>query len=384
MKIPKEKAGMKDSIIKRGNSYSAAVYVGRDDDGKKHYKWVSARSRPEVKIKMAELKARYLTGCFTNPKGTFGDYIQRWLEDYAKPNLSPRTYEGYQSIYRSGIQSVLGKIKLRDLKPFQIQSYLSGMISKGNKTTTVRHHAMMIHGILRSAVKSELLYRNPADSVTPPAVRQTEMKTLDSEQVNLLLEAAKDTPYFYEFHVALYTGMRRSELMALRWQDVDLIMAEISVSRSIHILNDRQIIFRGTKTAKSSRRVALSPETCIVLRRHLDNEMIRCAQLGVPFNKDRLLFCEWDGQPLSPDRISRAWERLIKKLGFGHIRFHDARHTHATMLLKANIHPKVVQERLGHSKSSTTLDMYSHVTPGMQQKAAEAFENMLVSHTMDR
>jgi integrase len=208
------------------------------------------------------------------------------------------------------------------------------------------------------------------------------MQTLDNDQVSMFLEAAKETPYFTEFHIALFTGMRRSEIMALRWQDVDLIGAEISVSRSMHQLYDRQIVFSGTKTAKSSRRIELSPETCRVLRLHLENEMSLCARLGVPFTNDRLLFCEWDGRPLSPDRVSRAWEQLIKKLEFGHIRFHDARHTHSSLLLKAAIHPKIVQERLGHANIQTTLNIYSHVMPGMQRRAAEAFEEMISNYSV--
>jgi integrase len=378
----KEINHMKGSIIKRGNSYSGAVYVGRNENGIKKYKWVSAPSRQEVKVKLAELKHSVMAGTYIAPKGTLAEFAQRWLKEYAEPKLAPRTVDGYRSIFNSGIGPAMGKVLLRDLKPDRIQRYYADKLATGVSNTTVTHHAMVLHRILEFAVKWQLLARNPADAASPPGIRHIEMHILDEEQVVVFLNAAIDTPYFTEFHLALFTGMRRSEIMALRWQDCDLILAGISVSRSMHQLYDRQIVFSGTKTAKSSRRIELSPETCQVLRLHLENEMSLCARLGVPFTNDRLLFCEWDGRPLSPDRVSRAWEQLIKKLEFGHIRFHDARHTHASLLLKAGIHPKIVQERLGHANIQTTLNIYSHVMPGMQRRAAEAFEEMISNYSV--
>jgi integrase len=379
-----DKPKMKASIIKRGNSYAGAVYVGKDDDGKKQYRWVSSLSQHEVKLKMTALRhERDTGGMFASTKGTVGEFIERWLKEYATPNLSPRTTEEYRSIYRSGIGPAMGSVPLRNLKPDRIQQYYADKLAGGRSTTTVRHHAMMLHRVLEHAVKWQLLPRNPADAATPPGTRYVEMHTLDGEQTAAFLEAAKETPYFTEFHVALFTGMRRSEIMALRWQDVDLLMAEISVSRSMHQMNKpRRVIFRGTKTDKSARKVAMAPETCDVLRHHLANDMALCARLGLPFTNDRLLFCEYDPKallwnPLSPDRVSRAWDRLIRDLKLPHVRFHDARHTHASLLLKADVHPKVVQERLGHANVQTTLNIYSHVAPGMQRRAAEAFGAMV-------
>jgi integrase len=240
-------------------------------------------------------------------------------------------------------------------------------------------HAMMLHRILEHAVKWQLLSRNPADAVTPPITRHVEMRTLDETGINNMLAEAEKTPYFALFSLALHTGMRRSELLALRWQDIDLIMAEIYVSRSMHRLLTHEIVFRGTKTAKGSRTVALAPSTIIVLRQHLDKETAECVWLGVPFTNDRLVFCYWDGKPLIPSNVSQAWRRLARRMGYSKIRFHDLRHTCATLLFKAGIHPKIVQERLGHSSIAITLDTYSHVSPGLQHKAAEALDIILLN-----
>lgn len=154
-------------------------------------------------------------------------------------------------------------------------------------------------------------------------------------------------------------------------------MAELSMSKSSHRLNTGVYVIESTKTAKSSRRIALSPNTCVMLRQHLENEIALCTKLGVTFTDDRLLFCEWDGKPLKPATISQYWMRLIKRLNYPHIRFHDLRHTHASLMLKQGISPKVIQERLGHATISTTLDIYSHVTPGMQRQAVEVFDKIL-------
>lgn len=394
----KEKTKMKDGIIKRGGSYAAAVYVGRDEDGKKKYKWVSSPDKQEVKRLAAELRSSHLNGTYTTPKGTLGEFIERWLRDYAK-NLAPRTYEGYQSIFRSGINKEikwpskkqvsppLADVLLRDLKPERIQRYYSDKLESGDKPTTVRHHHMMLHRALEYAVKLQLLPRNPADATTPPPIQHAQMHTVDEDGIDNILEAAKDTPYHGLFHCFLYTGLRRSELLALRWCDVDLTNAEISVSRALHQLYNGEIVIRGTKSARSARKVSLVPESVEVLQKHLDQEMalwfsLHKKQTGnevtvEPFPGDRLVFCQWDGKPLRPNSISQAWRRLIQRLGYNGVRLHDARHTHASLMMKAGIHPKVVQERLGHSSISITLDLYSHVAPGMQKEAAKIFGELM-------
>lgn len=368
---------MRGQIRKRGKTYSVIVPLGKDASGKKRNKWVTCRTKREAEAKLAELIHQVNTGILMSPKGTLGEFIERWLKEYASPNLSPRTLEGYESIFRAHMKSGLGNIPLKNLKPEYIQKYYTDRLATGLSTTSVRHHAMLLHRILEHAVKWQLLSRNPADAVTPPVTRYVEMKTLDEKGVEIVMAEAKKTSYFALFTLALHTGLRRSEILALRWLDVDLIMAEIYVSRSMHRLLSHDIIFSGTKTAKSSRTVALAPSIVIMLRKHLDKEMAECAWAGVPFTNDRLLFCHWDGQPLIPSSVSQAWRRLIRRLGYGHIRFHDLRHSCATLLLKAGVHPKIVQERLGHSSIAITLDTYSHVTPGMQHQAAEALDAIL-------
>lgn len=369
---------MKGQIRKRGNTYSVIVPLGKDASGKKRYKWVTCRTKREAEAKRAELVHQANTGMLTSPKGTVGEFIERWLNDYGKQRLSPTTLQGYQSIYYSGIAPVLGKIQLKALRPEHIQQYYADKLASGISSTTVNHHAMMIHKILETAVKWQILPRNIADSVSPPRIRQTEMHTLTVEQVKSVLAEAELTPYFALFSLALFTGMRQSEILALRWRDIDLIGAELSVSRAIHRMNTGEFIIRGTKTSSSNRSLALSSSTCIILRRHLDSQIGLCKQLGVSFTKDHLVFCRGDGTPLKPATVRQSWKRLTGRLGIENINFHALRHSHASLLLREGINPKIISERLGHASITTTLNIYAHIMPGMQRQAVETLDRILV------
>jgi integrase len=368
---------MKGQIRKRGNTYSVIVPLGKNASGKKRYKWVTCRTKREAEAKRAELVHQANTGVLTSPKGTVGDFIERWLNDYGKQHLSPTTLQGYQSIYRSGIAPVLGKIQLKALRPEHIQKYYADKLSSGITSTTVNHHAMVLHKILETAVKWQILSRNVSDSVSPPRIRQAEMHTLTEEQVVLVLTEAEHTPYFALFSLAVLTGMRQSELLALRWKDIDFAKAELSVSRAMHRMKTGEFIFRGTKTSRSNRSLELSLSTCAILRRHLDSEIDLCRQLGIPFPNDRLVFCQGLGMPLKPGTVRQSWKRLTGRLGIENINFHALRHTHATLLLRAGISPKVISERLGHANITTTLNIYAHVTPGMQRQAVESLDRIL-------
>jgi integrase len=317
-------------------------------------------------------------------KTTLGEYLEKWLKDYVWTNLAPRTAEGYESIIRCHLVPALGGIPLTLLKPEHLQRYYSEKLSGGRydgkgdlSRTTVSHHHTCLHRALKMALKWGLINRNPADAITPPRPQRSEIHTMNEDDLNKFLEAAQGTPYYILFYLALFTGMRRSEILALRWSDVDLILCNIYVTRSLHHLRSGENVFRSPKTAKGRRIVSLSPSTALLLREFKDKQVTQRLILGRPLEDDDLVFSDHDGNPLLPNTISHAWVRLIKQIGLKGIRLHDARHSHASFMLKQGVHPKVVQERLGHATISTTLDLYSHVTPGLQQAAAEGFDKLL-------
>jgi len=203
------------------------------------------------------------------------------------------------------------------------------------------------------------------------------MQTWDEDDITRFLEAIRKTPYFALFHTALFTGMRRSELLALRWCDVDFIYSQIYVTRSLHHLRDGSYVFTQPKSDSSRRNIALSPSAILVLQDYYEKRKLERALLGIPLKDDDLVFSTPEGKPLRPNTVSRTWTMLAARAGLKVIRFHDARHTHASLMLKQGIHPKIVQERLGHSTIAITLDTYSHVAPGLQEAAAKRFDEAL-------
>ena len=203
------------------------------------------------------------------------------------------------------------------------------------------------------------------------------MATFTEEQARLFLEAVAESPYHELFTVALYTGMRRSELLGLPWKDVDLYLAQLSVTQTLHRLSSGGFIFGKPKTAKRRRTIALPPTVCILLGQLKERQIGERLLLGLKLQDDDLVFSKPDGKPLDPSIITRTFRKIIKRAGLPSLRFHDLRHTHASLMLKQGIHPKIVSERLGHSSIGITLDTYSHVMPGLQEAAALRFEEGL-------
>jgi len=372
---------MRGHIEKRGkNSYSIAVSMGKDaTTGKYKYQWVSVKgTKKDAEKRLSEILHQLDNGTFLKPgKTTLAEYLEKWLSDYAKPNLSPRGYERYESICRVHLTPSLGNIPLTQLKPEHLQRHYTDKLNNGLSALTVRYHHTVLHKALQTAIKWGLVNRNVADGVDVPRTCRNEMQTWDEYEINRFLETTKDSPYYTLFHTALFTGMRRSELLALRWCDVDFIFSQISVSRSLHHLKDGSYVFTQPKSAKSKRTIALSSFAIVALREHREKQEVIRLTIGKPLLESDLVFSTPEGKPLRPNTISRAWATLATRAGVKVIRLHDARHTHASLMLKSGVHPKIVQERLGHASIQITLDTYSHVAPGLQEAAAAQFDKLV-------
>ena len=385
---------MRGHIRKRGDTFSIVLDLGRDPaTGKRKQQWLSVKgTKKEAEKKLNEMLHQLDTGTFMKPgKTTLAEYLNRWLKEYAWPNLAPRTAEGYQHIIQRHVIPALGSIPLTQLKPEHLQRYYSDKLANGRcdgkgvlSPRTVRHHHMALHNALKHAEQWGLLTRNVADAVSPPRCQRPEWHTMNEDNIADLLEAAKSTIYYDLFYLAIYTGMRRSELLALRWCDVDLILCQAYVSRTLHHLRDGSMVFRPPKTGKGSRNVALTPSTALLLNERRDNQITNLAILGTKLEEDDLIFTNLEGKPFLPNTVTHAWIKLTRRAGLRGVRLHDARHTHASLLLKQGTHPKIVQERLGHSSIQITLDTYSHVTPGMQEAAAAGFDQLMAVRRENR
>jgi len=369
---------MRGHIVKRGkDSYSIKVSLGKDAvTGKYKAQWYTVRgSKRDAEKRLSELLHQQDTGTYIQTgKAKLADYLERWLKEYVWPNLAPRTAESYEHIARHYISPYLGNYELVNLKPEHLQQFYSTELASGLSPQTVRHHHTMLHKALQNAVEWGLVIRNVADAVSPPHTQQHEMQTWNEDEIMLFLDASKSTPYYEIFYLALFTGMRRSELLALRWQDIDSILGQIYVNRSVHVLKGSLVHFRTPKTAKGRRTIALTPSTLLMLAEYRKRKEVEALLLDRPIPDSDLLFGDLEGKPVLPSTLTHAWSRIVKRAGLKPIRLHDARHAHASLMLKQGIHPKIVQERLGHSSITVTLDTYSHVAPGLQQAAANLFD----------
>ena len=253
------------------------------------------------------------------------------------------------------------------------------MLKEGKSASVVEHAHLRLSKALNDAMKRQLIYRNPCQAVSPPRVYRQEVRPPSSEAMHRLLEAARDTEYYEALHIAFYTGLRRGELLALRWGDIDLDMATTSVSRTMYRAKGGQSVFTEPKTAKGRRLVSLTPSSVLVLKALRERQKADRVFLGYQVIEDSPVFCYRKGSPMLPRAFSGAFRKIMLRAGLEGYRLHDARHAHATLMLRQGVHPKVVSERLGHARIGITLDTYSHVTPGLQEAAALRFEEGLAA-----
>jgi integrase len=377
---------MKGHIRKRGKSSWAIVLdLGRDGAGKRHQKWHTVRgTKKDAERELARLITEIHAGNYVEPsRMLLREYLDRWLKDYAEQSVSPKTYERYEEIIRSHIVPALGGYELSKLRPLHIQGFYTSAVTSGRKdgkgglsAQTVLHFHRLLHRALGQAVRWQLLARNPAEAVEPPRPQRTEMRVLDDAQIALLLKSLEGSRLHAPGLLALSTGLRRGELLGLRWRDIDLERGCLTVNCSVE-QTKQSLRFKIPKTERSRRMVALPSFAVDMLRAHKREQTEARLKLGPAYQNDDLIFPREDGSPWPPDSFSTAFAAFIRGSDLPHVRFHDLRHSHATQLLKHGVHPKIVSERLGHSKVGITLDTYSHVLPGMQEDAARKIDAAL-------
>ena len=350
---------MRGHLRKRGKrSWAIVVDVGRDPvTGERRRKWISVKgTKRDAERRLAEVLHEIGSGTFVEPtRITLGEYLEQWMRDYVAVSVRPRTAAGYRSIVRQ-IQSVLGPAPLAELKPQHLQTYYSLLLDEGLSAQTVQHRHRLLFQALRQAVRWEMLPRNIMERVTPPRVSKPDLRSLDPFEVERLLEAAQGSVYHLPIHLAVYTGLRRSEILGLRWGDIDLDTRTLTVNRTIIALDGEPTHINTPKSRGSRRTVAFGSETETLLRPRIAGpEEQVCA-------KD-------DGSLLAPAVLTNGYRRVADSCGID-VRFHDLRHTHASLLLAAGVPIHVVQARLGHESIKTTVDIYGHLLPTSDATAA--------------
>lgn len=374
---------------KRGDNYYIVYDLPRDPvTGERRQKKVSGfRTKREAEAELARLVNQSVAGDYIEPQTlTIGEYLDSWLESYGRTNLAPSTYESYQNIINNHLRVKIGNIPLQKLQPVHLQVYYSKALAGGradNKKslgtslspTTVLFHHRVIREALHHAVRLGLVDRNVADAAIPPRKAHNEMQVLPEEEIQKFLGLFKGSYLYMPVYLALMTGMRAGEILALTWQNVDLKNGIINVKQSLRQRKVGRPEFQRPKTKGSRRAVEISPMVIKVLKEHkVMQAKEKLASTG--YKSFNLICAKPDGGPINPGSMSGRFYKTTRRAGIS-LRFHDLRHCHATYLLKAGVNPKIVSERLGHSSVRQTLDIYSHVIPGMQREAALGLEERL-------
>jgi integrase len=367
---------MKGHIRERSPGHWAIVIdVGRDPEtGERRRRWHSflgtkRQAQDEAARLITELKA----GTAVEPtKLTVTAFLERWLE-HTKSQVAPRSIERYGEIAHEYLIPALGNVQLSKLQPLIISSAYDKIRSNRTKgrgdlsAQTILHCHRVLSAALRQAVRWRLLPYNPAADVKPPKIERRRVMTYSLTQTADLLEALRGSWMHVPALLAVSCGLRRGEIAALRWGSIDLDRGRLAVVQSAEQTR-AGVRYKEPKSGQM-RTVALSPAVVTELRAHRARQAESLLSLGVRLDADGFVVAQADGSSYDPDSISKEWRLRIIKSGLPRIRFHDLRHTHATHMLASGVHPKVASERLGHSRVGITLDLYSHVTEGMQADA---------------
>ncbi len=342
-------------------------------DGKRRY--VSGKTKEDARKKKRQAMTDADRGfVFDAGTVTVEEYLDRWLTDSVRGTVRRSTFAQYESVVSRHIAPTLGRLKLKALTPAHLRSLYRKKLDVGLAPRTVQYIHVTLHKALKQAMMDGLIPRNVTEAVKAPQAHKKEVKPLTSNEVKALLSAAVGDRLEALYVVAIHTGLRRSELLGLKWTDVDLDAGTLSVQRSL----DTDRTFNPPKRNKSRRTVKLTGQAVEALKSHRARQNEERLRLGSLWEDHNLVFPNQLGKPMNADNLyHREFRPLLEKAGLSGFTFHSLRHTCATLLLSKNVNPKIVQEMLGHATISQTMDTYSHVMPGMQDAAAAALENAL-------
>jgi integrase len=375
---------MKGHIRERSPGRWAIVLDVRDlETGKRRRRWHSfAGTKREAQLECARLISELQGGTYLEPnKTTVAIFLDRW-HSYMQARVSPRTHERYGELIRTHLKPLLGGVVMSKLRPAQIADAYSKALSQGRRdgqgglssSTVVYLHRVLKHA-LSDAVRWELLTRNPADAIEPPRVERVAVSTFDLAQTAELLSIVEGSRLAVPVMLALLCGLRRGEICALRWRNVDLDGAEIAVVESAE-QTAKGVRYKEPKSGRS-RTVALSQSVLDELRSHRIRQAEELLGMGVRQTEVTFVYTREDGAPIQPRSLTHGWQQMIARTKLPRLRFHDLRHSHATHLLGSGVHLKIASERLGHSKIGTTADIYMHASKSMQAEAVAVVDAAL-------
>ncbi len=375
----KKNANGEGSVFQRKDGRWVAQYAV-PSHGTTKYRQFYGKTQKEAIHKREEARARENAGLvFEASRTTVGEYLDRWLIESVKDSVKPGTYDSYSDLVRRHVIPALGRTKLKNLTTDQVRRFRRSKLDEGLSTRTVQYLLFLLRKALQQAVEDGLIPRNVAHGVKVSQAGKEEVRPLSPEQSRRFLEAASGERFEALYVLAVHTGLRQGELLGLRWEDVDLEARTLCVKRTLTGAKEGQPELGTPKTAKSRRTIGLTSRAVEALRRHRALQDEERSRTGPLWHDTGLVFRSTTSTPVNRHNLmNRSFKPLLEKAGLPQsTRFHDLRHTAASLLFSRGTHPKLVQEALGHSTIAVTLDVYSHMIPGMGDQVVKAMEDAL-------
>ena len=373
-------------VRRHGNRWGASVRVNDPATGQSKFVWVSGKTEREAKNAVADLVSKRASGTYAAPsKQTLAAFLDEWLAGI-RSTVRPTTFAFYRRMAETHISPRLGGTPLRQLGPAQLNALYADLAESGRldgkgglSPASIRRVHVTFHKALRDAVRWGKLSRNPADLADPPQERRPEMRVWSAEQARAFLAHVKGDRLAALYLLALTTGMRRGEVLGLRWADVDLDAPRLAIRETLVDVG-YEARFSTPKTAKGRRVVALDPATVVALRAHRVAQLEERMAWGPAYEDTGLVFTREDGHLFHPQTLTKAFRRHVRESGLPAIPFHGLRHTYATAALAGGVDTRIVSDRLGHAQTSITADLYQHVFPEMDQAAADKVAGLILGN----
>ncbi len=379
---------MRGHIRKRGGSWAVVLSLGRDPvTGKRRQRWVAVPgSRQNAERRLAELLQEYHTGGLIEPsKMTLAEFLRRWMDQYARVNVGESTLQRWDRIIETHLIPALGAIPIAKLRPAHIVGYYAEAVQTGNKKTggplsrtTLAMHHQVLRQAMGHALKWELVPRNVVDVVDRPRGPKYEGTVLAEDGIIRLLESLEGNRYHMPVYLLIFSGLRRSEVLGLRWSDFDQDRAVLSVRRKL--VQRRGGFHYEEVKGRRGHAVALSRGPIKELVAHRDRQRLAtrgAEDYGLEWSDSWPICAAEDGTPIPPNTLTNRFPKLLRKAGLDGARLHDLRHSHHSMLLAEGVPLSVVKERANHASIQTTVDIYGHMIAGAQHDAADRFERRL-------
>ena len=375
----RKRADGEGTISKRPDgTWEAKISLGYDGEGRRKRRTVYGRTQGEVREKIEVLKQQVASGTYTDVKLTIAAYLERWLGE-KKRTIKPSTLEQYESCVNRSIAPVIGNVKLDKLTPLQVQNLVNGIYDVSGAARAAKCRTVLFSAY-KQAIRWQLATRNPVEATEPVKEPHREMTLWEPEQAARFLDVARGHRLYAFFYLGMATGLRRGELLGLRWVDIEGSLLHV---KQTLVKVGSQLILSTPKTRKGFRTVALSPDVLEVLLLHRQRQDAERTLLGDTWKHPELVFTSEAGTPLNPDNLKRVRDYLMEKADVPRVRLHDLRHLHASLAIKGGMDAKVLADRLGHSRASFTLDRYTHLFESQRAQSAVSLLDFLPTSNPD-